>query len=98
MTSEAFLYLTLVEYLPSQVDSLLPPPASRSTSSKIGCRIWETGWGSHQLLLDCQFDSFYAAIDPELVEDVRDMELDRAKADDEPFCNLVIVEAIDHAS
>ena len=37
------------------------------------------GAGSSQLLFDRQFDRFHAAIDAELVEDVRNVEFDSAQ-------------------
>ena len=51
----------------------------------------------HQLLFDRQFDRFHPAVNAELVEDIRDMEFDRAKTDDKPFRDFVIVESLYHA-
>ena len=53
--------------------------------------------GLRQLLFDRQFDRFHAAIDAQLVEDVRDMEFDRAQTDNKTFSNLIVVESIHHA-
>jgi len=48
------MYLTLVEYSPSRMDStLLSPPRLL-----------------RQLLFDCQFDSFHAAVDAKFVENI----------------------------
>ena len=48
-------------------------------------------------MFDRHFDGFYAAIDAKFVEDVRDMEFDRAKTHHQFFRDLVIVETSDHA-
>ena len=77
MTSEVLQHLTLVEYLPSQVDSTI-----RARRRLL-----------HQLLLDRHFDRLHAAVDPQLLEDIRDMEFDRVLADAQHGRNLFVGQA-----
>ena len=93
------MYLTLVEYYPSRMDSatpsalLAPPHFPMNFNRKMG----EAGWGLRQFLFDRQFDSFHAAVDAEFVEDVRDVEFDRTEAHHQRFGDLIVVESIGHA-
>jgi len=51
----------------------------------------------HQLLFDRQFGRFHTAVNAELVEDVRDVELDCAQTDDQSFRDLIVIESSHHA-
>jgi hypothetical protein len=67
------MYLTLVEYSPSQVDSTTPPPHGHLPHFPMNFNRKmreDIGGGLRQLLFDRQFDGFDAAVDTELVEDV----------------------------
>ncbi len=48
-------------------------------------------------MLDRHLDRFDAAVDAELVEDIRDVEFDGTETHHEPIGDLVVVEALDHA-
>lgn len=100
MTNKVRRHLTMGWSLPSQVDGVPPPSLPQLPTNfcrKLGEVPKAEGAWSHQFLLERRLHRLHAAVHAEFVEDVRDMEFDRAETHHKPFRDLVVVQAVHHA-